>query len=329
MTIHIGRREFITLIGGVAAWPLATRAQQTAMPVIGVLMPGSPDTTTARMTAFLQSLKEGGYIEGRNVALEYRWGEGHFDRLPAMAADLVRRQVKVIVTAGGVATLKAKAATSTIPIVFQLGEDPVELGLVASLNRPGGNITGVNNITATLGAKRIELLHKLVPKADKIGVFIDPNTAAPDTQRTALQEAASALGLQLVFLRAGNEQEIDAAFTTLVQQRVRALFLIDSAFFNERREQLVMLARFNAIPTMYTFRDFAETGGLMSYTSSVTDAYRRVGIYVARILHGEKPGDLPVQLPTKFELVINLKTARALGIDVPAELLALADEVID
>jgi putative tryptophan/tyrosine transport system substrate-binding protein len=231
------RREFIAGLGGVVTWPLAVRAQQGAMPVIGVLKPGSPDTTTARMTAFLQSLKEGGYIEGRNVALEYRWGEGHFDRLPALAADLVRRQVKVIVTSGGVATLKAKAATSTIPIVFQLGEDPVELGLVANLNRPGGNVTGVNNITATLGAKRIELLHKLVPKADKIGVFIDPNTAAPDTQRTVLQEAASALGLQLIFLRAGNEQEIDAAFTTLVQQRVGALFLIDSAFFSDRRGQ--------------------------------------------------------------------------------------------
>jgi ABC-type uncharacterized transport system substrate-binding protein len=325
----IGRREFVTLFGGAAAWPMAAWAQQTGMPVIGVLNPGSPDTTMARMMAFLQSLKEGGYIEGRNMALEYRWGEGHFDRLPALAADLVRRQVKVIVTAGGVATLAAKAATSNIPIVFQLGEDPVELGLVASLNRPGGNVTGVNNIAATLGAKRIELLHKLVPKADKIGVFIDPNTAAPDTQRTALQQAASALGLQLIFLRASNEQEIDAAFTTLVQQQVRALFLIDSAFFNNRREQLVTLARFNAIPTMYTFRDFVATGGLMSYAPSLTDAYRRVGIYVARILHGEKPGDLPVELPTKFELVINLKTARALGIDVPAELLALADEVID
>jgi putative ABC transport system substrate-binding protein len=324
------RRDFITLLGGAAtAWPLAARAQQPAMPVIGVLRPGSPDTTTASMTGFLQSLKEGGYIEGRNVTLEYRWGEGHFDRLPALVADLVRRQVKVIVAFGGVAALTAKAATSTIPIVFQLGEDPVELGLVASLNRPGGNVTGVNNITTTLGAKRIELLHKLVPKADKIGVFIDPNTAAPDTQRTALHDAASALGLQLIFLRAGNEQEIDAAFTTLVQQRVRALLLIDSAFFNNRREQLVTLARFNAIPTMYTFRAFAETGGLMSYASSLTDLYRRVGIYVARILHGEKAGDLPVQLPTKFEFVINLKTARALGIDVPAELLALADEVID
>jgi putative tryptophan/tyrosine transport system substrate-binding protein len=323
------RREFIAGLGGVVTWPLAVRAQQGAMPVIGVLKPGSPDTTTARMTAFLQSLKEGGYIEGRNVALEYRWGEGHFDRLPALAADLVGRQVKVIVTAGGVATLKAKAATSTIPIVFQLGEDPVGLGLVANLNRPGGNVTGVNNITATLGAKRIELLHKLVPKADKIGVFIDPNTAAPDTQRTALQEAASALGLQLIFLRAGNEQEIDAAFTTLVQQRVGALFLIDSAFFSDRREQLVTLARFNAIPTMYTFRDFAETGGLMSYSSSLTDAYRRVGIYVSRILKGENPADLPVQLPTKFELVINLKTAKALGLTIPPNLLAVADEVIE
>src|SRR5215831_4865170 len=323
MTIHIGRRKFITLIGGLAACD--ARAADGDAGDWG---------SEARVARYDHGTHDGipAGPEGRRI---YRGsergprislGEGHFDRLPALAVDLVRRQVKVIVTAGGVATLKAKAATSTIPIVFQLGEDPVELGLVASLNRPGGNVTGVNNITATLGAKRIELLHKLVPKADKIGVFIDPNTAAPDTQRTALQEAASALGLQLIFLRAGNEQEIDAAFTTLVQQRVGALFLFDSAFFNDRREQLVTLARFNAIPTMYTFRDFAETGGLMSYTSSLTDAYRRVGIYVARILHGEKPGDLPVELATKFELVINLKTARALRIDVPAELLALADE---
>jgi putative ABC transport system substrate-binding protein len=329
MTIHIGRREFITLIGGAAAWPLATRAQQTAVPVIGVLSPGASNTSTASMTAFLQSLKEGGYIEGRNVALEYRWGEGNFDRLPALAADLVRQQVKVIVPLGGRAALAAKAATSTIPIVFQLGEDPVKLGIVASLNRPGGNITGFNNMLATLGAKRIDLLHKLLPKADKIGVFVDPNTAAPDTQRMDLQEAASALGLQLIFLRAGNEQEIDAAFTALVQQQVRALLLIDSAFFTYRREQLVALARFNAIPTMYMFRNFVEIGGLMSYSSDLTDLYRRVGNYVARILHGEKPGDLPVQLATKFDFVINLKTARALGIDVPAELLALADEVIE
>jgi putative ABC transport system substrate-binding protein len=324
------RRNFMAgIAGSAAAWPHAARAQQPAVPVIGRLSPGSQAAAVDNIASFVRGLGDGGYIEGRNVAIEYRWGDGHFDRLPALAADLVRRQVKVIVPGGGVASLAAKAATSTIPIVFQLGEDPVELGLVSSLNRPGGNITGINNSTATLGAKRLDLLHKLVPKADKIGVFIDPNTAAPETQRTALQEAASALGLQLIFLRAGNEQEINAAFTTLVQQRVRALLLIDSAFFNDRREQLVTLARFNAIPTMYTFRDFVAAGGLMSYTSSLTDANRRVGIYVARILHGEKPGDLPVQLPTKFELVINLKTARALGIDVPAELLALADEVTE
>jgi putative tryptophan/tyrosine transport system substrate-binding protein len=324
------RREFIAGLGGAVAWPFRARAQQPAVPVIGYLYPNQPDTMAAfGMTAFLDGLKEGGYIEGRNVAIEYRWAEDRFERLPALAADLARRQVNVIVPTGTNAALAAKSATITIPIVFQAGSDPVRAGLVTRLDRPGGNITGVSNFSTALVAKRLELLHQLVPKTASIGILIDPMSGSSATQRTELQEAANALGLQPLFLNASNEQEIDTAFGTLVRQRTGALLLTDTAFFNARREQLVTLARFNAVPTMYTFGEFAVAGGLISYASSVKDAMRRTGNYVARVLNGEKPGDLPVQLPTKFELVINLKTAKTLGLTIPPSLLAIADEVIE
>jgi putative tryptophan/tyrosine transport system substrate-binding protein len=326
------RRELIMMLGGAAAsvgCPFFAWAQQPALPVVGFLHPNSPDAAAARVAAFLQGLKEAGFVEGQNVAIEYRWAEGHNDRLPALAADLVRRQVKVIVPTAGLATLAAKAATTTIPIVFQTGLDPVKAGFVARLNQPGENITGVTNISTTLAAKRLELMHQLAPNAATIGVLADPAGAPSDTQRMDLQEAANVLGLQLLVLNASTDQEIDAAFATLVQQRIGALLLTDFTFFNDRREQLIALARFNAIPTMYTFREFAAAGGLISYASSVTDAYRRAGTYVARILKGEKPGDLPVQQPTKFELVINLKTAKALGVTIPPGVLAIADGVIE
>jgi len=326
----IGRRDFITLLGGAAvAWPLAARAQQPAMPVIGFLSPRSAVAAPAITAPFLEGLKQAGYAEGRNLAIEYRWADGLNDRLAALAADLVRRQVKVIVSNGTPAALASKAATTTIPIVFQLGTDPIKAGLVARLNRPGGNITGVTNITSTLAAKRLELLHQLVPNAGTIGALVDPTNGPSDIQGPDLQEAARALGLQLQLLSASNDQEIDAAFATIVRQRIGALLVTDAGFFNSRPEQISALARFNAIPTMYTFRDFTVAGGLMSYASSRSDAYRRVGNYVARILNGEKPADLPVQEPSKYELVINQKAAKALGIEVPPTLLARADEVIE
>jgi putative ABC transport system substrate-binding protein len=327
---QLKRRDFITLLGGAAASPLPARAQQLAMPVIGILHPTTAEANAANLVAFRAGLKEGGYVEGENLAIEYRYAEGRNDRLPALAADLVRRPVNVITPLGSPAVVAAKAATATIPIVFQAGIDPVKARLVASLNRPGGNLTGVSNVSSTLTAKRLELLHKLAPDAATIGVLVDPtNSAATDIQTADLQEAASGLGLQRMLLNVSNEAEIDAAFVTLVQRRIRALLLTDSPLFNSRREQLVTLARFNAIPTMYTFREFAASGGLISYASSITDATRRAGVYVARVLKGEKPGDLPIQLPSKFELVINLKTAKTLGIDAPPSLLALADEVIE
>jgi putative ABC transport system substrate-binding protein len=260
--------------------------------------------------------------------MEYRYAESHNDRLPALAADLVRRHPNVIVPEGSPAALAARAATTTIPIVFQIGVDPVNARLVASLNRPGGNITGITNVTTTLAAKRLELLHRLAPRAATIGVLIDPTQPSSTAQRSELAEAASALGLQLMLLNASNEHEIDAAFATFVQRRIEALLLTDGTFFNGSRDQLVTLARFNAIPTMFTFREFAVAGGLISYASSLTDAQYQAGIYVARILHGENPSDLPVQQPTKFELAINLKTAKALGLTIPETLLATADEVI-
>ena len=325
------RREVITLVGGAAAsWPLVARAQQAGeLPVIGFLNPNSADASTNFAAAFAKGLKEAGYIENQNMAVAYRWAEGHSDRLPALAADLVHRPVTVIMAGGTPSALAAQAATTTIPIVFQLGVDPIKAGLVASLNRPGGNVTGVTNITVGLSAKRLGLLHELVPKATTIAILGDPTGGTFEGQTTELREAALPLGLQLIVLNASSGPEIDTAFATLVQRRAGALLLTDTPLFNGRREQLVTLAARYAVPTMYTFREFATTGGLISYASSITNAYRRAGTYVARILKGEMPANLPVEQPTKFELVINLKTAKALSLTVPPDVLATADEVIE
>jgi putative ABC transport system substrate-binding protein len=324
------RREFITLGGGaVIAWPLTAHAQQP-MPAVGFLNASSPGPLRQQITAFLGGLKESGYVEGQNVAVEYRWAEGQYDRLPAMVADLVRQQVTVIVSGGGApAALAAKAATTTIPIVFSIGADPIRLGLVASLNRPGGNITGVYQFTSGLEAKRLGLLHDMVPKATSVAVLINPNFADAENQLRDVQEAAARLGVQLVVVRANAESEFDAAFSTLVRQGAGALLVCGSPFFNGRREQLVVLAARHAVPAIFEWRDFAAAGGLMSYGTSLADAYRQVGVYAGQILKGAKPGDLPVVQSTKFELAINLNTAKALGIEVPPTLSARADEIIE
>jgi putative ABC transport system substrate-binding protein len=322
------RREFITLISGAAvAWPLAARAQQPALPVVGFLSPASPVADTLR--AFRQGLKETGYIEGENVVIVYRFAENQIDRLPELAAELVRRQVAVIATPGG-ATLAAKAATTTIPILFVAGEDPVRLGLVASLARPGGNLTGVNIFATELAAKRLELLRELVPGAARVAVFVNPTGAATaETTLSDLQAAARATGLQIQVLNAGTSREIDAAFATFVRERPDALFVSGEPLFTSRRVQMILLAARHAVPAIYAGRQFPEIGGLMSYGAGLTDAWRQVGIYAGRILKGEKPADLPVVQSSKFELVINAQSARALGIEVPSTLLARADEVIE
>ena len=324
------RRDFIKAIAGsAAAWPRAARAQQPGMPVVGFLGTRASGDDPQLLTAFRRGLNEAGYVEGRNVAVEYRFAENQYDRLAALAADLVRRQVALI-AANGVAAQAAKAATATIPIVFIAGFDPVEVGLVASLNRPGGNITGVSILDVELGPKRLELLRELVPAASMIAVLVNPtDPARAETTLRQLQAAAHSLGLQLHALNAGTEGEIDAAFATLVQLRVGALLVASDSFFTSRRVQLVTLSTRHAIPTMYSIRQFAEVGGLMSYGTSLLDVYRQVGVYTGRILKGEKPADLPVQQPTRFELVINLKTAKALGLTVPPSILARADEVVE
>jgi putative ABC transport system substrate-binding protein len=326
------RREFITLVGGVAVtWPLAARAQQPAMPVVGFLDLTSPQTSVDQLRAFRQGLKDTGYIEGENVTIEQRWAEGRFDRLPALAAELVRRRVAVIATSGGsAAAFAAKAATATIPIVFMAGEDPVKLGLVASLARPGGNLTGVNLVISELTAKRLGLLHELVPRASRVAVLVNPaNTANAETTLRDVEPAARDMGLQIQILKASTSGEIEAAFANFVRERPDALFVGNDAFLTSRRVELVHLATRHAIPATYTVRDFAEVGGLMSYGVNITDALRQVGVYVGRILKDTKPADLPVVQSSKFELVVNLQTARLLGLDVPPALLARADEVIE
>jgi len=323
------RREFITLLGGAAAWPLAARAQQQAMPVVGFLRSASLADATHLVTAFHQGMKEIGYVEGQNVAIEYRSAEDQTDRLPLLVADLLRRQVALIV-GNTPSALAAKAATTTVPIVFATGGDPVRDGLVTSVNRPGGNVTGVSFLNSVLAAKRLELLHQIVPKASIIAAMSE-NSISPDieAERRDLLAAAQAIGQQLIVLDVSSDREIETAFTALVQRGAGALHVGTGAFMNSQRERIVALTARHGIPAIYNWREAVAAGGLMSYAPSITDAYRQAGIYAGRILKGEKPGDLPVMLPTKFELVVNVKTAQALGLEIPDKLLALADEVIE
>jgi putative ABC transport system substrate-binding protein len=327
---HLGRREFITLLSGTAvAWPLAAHAQQTAMPMIGFMNGGSLEAQARLSAAFRQGLSETGYIEDHNVKIEYRWAESQYDRLPGMAADLVRRQVTVIAGTGTPAALAAKAATTVIPIVFETAGDPIKLGLVASLNRPGRNITGVTQLSSELVSKRLGLLHDMIPTATIIGLLVLPTDPRAETQTRDMQEAAHALGLQIHVLNASTEAEIDTAFAILAQLRASALLVGTGEFFTRRAEQLVALAARQRVPTIYQYREFAAAGGLITYGTSLTDSYRQAGVYTGRILKGEKPADLPVLRPTKFELVINLKTANALGLTISPGVLAIADEVIE
>jgi ABC-type uncharacterized transport system, periplasmic component len=325
------RREFITLIGGAAAtWPIAARAQQPALPVVGFIRDGSADANARFAAAFRKGLNETGYVEGQNVTIEYHWLEGQYDRLPALMADLVGRRVAVIATPGIVPTLAAKAATTTIPIVFGVGDDPVRLGLVTNLARPGGNATGINFFVNEVAAKRLRLLHDLVPKAVRIAVLV--NLAKASTEEftlRAVQEAAPTLGLKIQILNASTIGEIDAAFATIARDHSDALLVAPDAFFVSRRVQFITLTARDRIPATYSLRDYVAIGGLMSYGTNLADAFRQVGVYTGKILKGAKPADLPVVQSTKFEFVINLQTARALGIEVPPGLLSIADEVIE
>jgi putative ABC transport system substrate-binding protein len=323
----MNRRHLLSLLGGAAAWPVAARAQETAMPVVGFLHSQSPASYSAILTVFRQTLKEAGFVEGSNVAIEYRWANNQFDQLPALAADLVRRQAAVIVAGGTAApALAAKAATTTIPIVFAYDGDPVQVGLVSSLNRPGGNLTGVTNLGGELGPKRVELLHELVPMATIIALLVNLTNPNAETLSRDAQAAARTLGLRLHVLHASTDRELDAVFSSLAELRAGALII---GAFTSHSEYLAALALRHAMPTIFQFRDFAVVGGLMSYGGSITDSYQKVGVYTGRILKGEKPADLPVQQSTKAELIINLKTAKALGLTVPLPLLARADEVVE
>jgi putative ABC transport system substrate-binding protein len=325
------RRDFITLLGGaVAGWPFTVRGQQPAMPVIGFLNGQSAQAFAPVVTSFRRGLNEAGYVEGQNVAIEYRWAEGRLDRLPPLAADLVRRQVAVIAATGGNnSALVAMQATSTIPIVFTSSDNAVERGLVASINRPGGNVTGVSWFSAELGPKRLGLLHEVVPNATIVALLINPNNPESARQPAELQNAARAIGLQLILLTAITAGDIDTAFTAMVQNRVGALLVGSDPFFANQREQIIALAAQNAIPTIYADAGLTGAGGLMIYGNSVADAYRRAGIYTGRILKGAKPSELPVDQATKFELIINLKTAKTLGLTIPPGVLAIADQVIE
>ncbi len=324
------RREFITVLGGAAAaWLVAARAQQPAMPVIGFLAGQSREGRAYLAAALKQGLGETGYIEGQNASIEYRWAENHYDRLPALAAELVARKVAMIVAGPLPAALAAKAATADIPIVFAIGGDPVQSGLVATLNRPGGNVTGVSFFTTTLEPKRLELLQEVTPNVAVIATILNPKSLDYDNQVRDVQAAARSIGQQIVILNASSEREIETAFATVVQQRVGAVLIGSDPFFTDRRNQLVGLAAHHGIPAIYQWREFAEAGGLMSYGTSLADAYRSVGTYAGRILKGTKSADLPVQQSTKIELVINLKTARALGLTFPLPLSGRADEVIE
>ena len=325
------RRAFIAVLGGAAALPLTVRAQQPAMPVIGFLHPASIDVIADRVRAFRQGLKDTGYIEGENVAVEYRWAEDQTERLPALAAELVRRRVTVIAAVGGnLSVLAAKTATTTIPIVFAVGEDPVGLGLVESMARPGGNVTGINFLASELHAKRLGLLHELVPSAVRVAVLINPGNAVnAETTLRDVQAASGAVGLQIHIIRASTSREIDAAFATMERERPDALLVGGDPFFNSRRVQLVLLATRHAVPAIYASREYAEIGALMSYGTNFLDAYRNVGVYVGRILKGAKAADIPIEQSTRFELVINLQAAKAIGYEVPAGLVLRADTVIE
>jgi putative ABC transport system substrate-binding protein len=325
----MNRRELLILGGGAVGWPFAAYAQQKAMPVIGFLSGTSPGSLAPHVAAFRRGLSETGYVEGQNVRIQYRWAEGRYDRLPALAADLVRQKVAVIYAPNADAALAAKSATSTIPIIFEVSVDPVERGLVASFSRPGGNLTGVTSVSIELTPKRVELLTDLVPEARVIALLVNPNSATTERIIEDVQEAANAKGVQLHILKASTEGEIDVAFATLVELHARALVLAPDTFFNTRRELLVTLASYHTVPAIYAYRDFVSAGGLISYGPSLPAVFRKVGNYVGQILNGAKPADLPVEQPTTFELVINLKTAKALGLTIPQSILARADEVIE
>jgi putative ABC transport system substrate-binding protein len=328
--VDLKRREFITLLGGAAAWPLVARAQQAAMPVVGFLGSGSPQSDAFRLAAARQGLTEAGYVDGQNVAFEVRWAEDQYARLPELAAELVRRQVAVMIAIGGTnSAVAAKSSTATIPIVFAGGGDPIKLGLVASLNYPGGNVTGVYFLTETLIAKQFEILREAVSKTPLIGVLVNPRTEIAESETKSVLAAADSLGQKLVVMQAHTDSEVDAAFVTLNQHRAGALMILGDAFFLSQRNRLVELAARQAIPTIYNLREYTTAGGLMSYGTSITDAHRIAGFYAGRILKGEKPADLPVQQSTKVELIINLRTAKTLGLTIPLPLLGRADEVIE